>query len=113
MLAEALSHVAHAAIRNRGTIGGSIVHADPSAELPTLLVALDGSVKIAGSAGMRTLAPGDLFLAELATAVAPNELVVEVSFPVLPPAAGWPTGGGGRRLNVKNFAQPLLSVFPS
>ena len=89
LLAEALTHVAHTAIRNRGTVGGSIVHADPSAELPTVLVTLDGALKVADSTGVRRVVPEEFFLTYLTTALAPNELLVEVSFPVLPPGAGW------------------------
>ena len=89
LLSDAVSYVAHAAIRNRGTIGGSIVHADPAAEIATVLMALEGSIKIADSTGERTVDPEAFFLTYLTTTLAPNEMVVEVSFPIPPPGAGW------------------------
>lgn len=89
LLAETLRLVAHPVIRNRGTVGGSIAHADPAAELPTLLTCLDGSVKAAGPGGVREIAAADLFLFHLTTSIEPNEVLVSVTFPVLEPAAGW------------------------
>lgn len=81
LLAEAIGHIGHSAIRNRGTIGGSIAHADPAAELPLVLTALEGEVTVASSAGSRRIAAADFFHGFLMTAVEPNELVTEVSFP--------------------------------
>lgn len=89
LLAEALGHVAHAAIRNRGTVGGSLVHADPSAEIATVLTTLDGRVTLRGPAGERTLAPGDFLLGYLTTGLAPDELLVEARFPAIRPGARW------------------------
>ncbi len=89
LLAEALGHVAHAAIRNRGTVGGSLVHADPSAEIATVLTTLDGRVTLRGPAGERTLAPGDFLLGYLTTGLAPNELLVDARFPAIRPGARW------------------------
>ena len=89
LLSEALSYVAHVAIRNRGTIGGSLAHADPAAEIPAVLLALDGSIKIADSSGERVVAPEEFFLTYLTTALAPNEMVIEVSFTIPPSGAGW------------------------
>lgn len=81
LLAEAIGHIGHSAIRNRGTVGGSIAHADPAAELPLILTALGGEVTVASSAGSRRIAAADLFHGFLMTAVKPNEIVTEVSFP--------------------------------
>ncbi len=88
LLAKALRFVAHAAIRNRGTTVGSIVHADPAGEMPAVLAVLDGAVRVAGQGGERVVPAGDFFLGPLESAVRPGELATEALFPVLPPAAG-------------------------
>jgi CO/xanthine dehydrogenase FAD-binding subunit/aerobic-type carbon monoxide dehydrogenase small subunit (CoxS/CutS family) len=85
-LADSLPIVGHVATRNRGTIGGSIAHADPAAELPLALLALDGSVVAEGPGGRREIPAGELFAGFLTTTLEPGELVVEVRFPL--PAAG-------------------------
>jgi CO/xanthine dehydrogenase FAD-binding subunit len=89
VLHEAMKHVAHLAIRNRGTIGGSLSHADPAAELPTLSVLLDATIETANPAGGRQIAAQDFFLAPLTTALAADEIVVAVNLPGLPDGAGW------------------------
>ena len=86
-LQVAARHIGHDAIRVRGTIGGSLVHADPAAELPVALVALGGDVVVRGRDGSRTVGADDLFLAPFTTAVAPGELLVEVRLPK-PPNGG-------------------------
>jgi CO/xanthine dehydrogenase FAD-binding subunit len=88
LVAAALPHVGHAAIRNRGTVAGSIVHADPAAELPAVLAALGGSVVARSRRGTRTIAARDLFVTYLTTALEPDELLVEVRLPALPAGAG-------------------------
>lgn len=87
LLAEALGYVGHPQIRNRGTIGGILAHADPSAELPAVLAALDGRVVLRSVRGMRTLGAGEFFVSYLTTALEPDELLVEVRLPA-PPRAG-------------------------
>lgn len=89
LLRETLGYVAHPVVRNRGTVGGSIAHADPAAELPCLLTALDGEVKVAGTEGSRTIPASELFEFIMTTSLAPDEIVTEVGFPVLPPSTGW------------------------
>jgi carbon-monoxide dehydrogenase medium subunit len=89
LLARALRFIGHAAIRNRGTIGGSIAHADPSAELPTLLVALDGEVEARSARGTRTVGAAELFDGFLTTTLQPDELLTAVRFPSLAPGTGW------------------------
>lgn len=81
LLAEALGYVGHPQIRNRGTIGGSIAHADPSAELPAVVAALGARMVARGPKGRRSLDPEEFFLALLTTALGPDELLVEVRFP--------------------------------
>ncbi len=86
LLADALPLVGHPPIRTRGTVGGSIAHADPSAELPAVLLALDGSVVVRGPAGTRRIPAADFFVSYLTTALAPEDLLVEVRFPAHPGA---------------------------
>ena len=89
ILPEALQFVGHPVIRQRGTVCGSIAHADPSAELPALLTALGGSVVLEGSSGRRVAAAEDYFLGYLMTAHAADELLVEARFPKLPNGSGF------------------------
>lgn len=87
LIAQALPHIAHPAIRNRGTIGGSIAYADPAAELPACLLALGGAVDITGPAGRRTVKAGDFFKGLFETALEPDEIITRVSFPIPKKAA--------------------------
>lgn len=89
VLHEAMKHVAHLAIRNRGTIGGSLSHADPAAELPAMAVLLDADIVATGPAGDRRIAAADFFEAPLTTTLEPNEIVTAVDIPALPPGTGW------------------------
>ncbi len=89
VIAEAMRHVAHLAIRNRGTIGGSLSHADPAAELPMLSVLLDAKLQIASSNGERTAEARDFFLDALTPDLHEGELLTGVVFPKLPPRSGW------------------------
>lgn len=89
LLMEAVGLIGHPAIRNRGTVGGSIAHADPAAELPAVLSALGGTVRVRGAGGVREIAAGEFFLTYLTTAVHPDELVSEIRLPVLPAGSGW------------------------
>jgi len=89
LMAEALRAVGHAAIRNRGTVAGSVAHADPASELPALLLCLDGAAVARGAAGERVIPAGELFRAPLTTSLRPDELVTEVRFSVPRPDAGW------------------------
>jgi carbon-monoxide dehydrogenase medium subunit len=81
LLAEAVPLIAHPAIRNRGTIGGSLAYADPAAELPACLVALDGTVVIASKEGERRVAARDFFTGLLQTALRPGEIIAAVELP--------------------------------
>ena len=89
LIAEVLGNVAHIVIRNRGTVGGSIAHADAAAELPCMLVATGGSVVARSVGGERTIAAADLFLFHMTTALEPGELLTEVRIPALPPRTGY------------------------
>lgn len=88
LLTEALPWVGHSTIRNRGTIGGSLAHADPAAELPAVALCLDGRFTVRGAAGERTIEARDFFKGYLTTAVAPTELLTDVWFPSRPPGTG-------------------------
>ncbi|MDT4975829.1 MAG: aerobic carbon-monoxide dehydrogenase medium subunit [Pseudonocardiales bacterium] len=88
LLAQALRLVAHATIRNRGTTVGSIVHADPSGEMTAVLALLGGSVRVASKSAHRDVPADEFFLGPLESAVAPGELALEASFPVLGPRSG-------------------------
>jgi CO/xanthine dehydrogenase FAD-binding subunit len=89
LVAEVLQHVAHVPIRNRGTVIGSLCHADPSAEMPLLLVLLGGSVIAQGPSGRREIAAENFFQSFLTTARERDEIITEARFPVLPKGAGW------------------------
>jgi len=81
LLTDAIAHIAHPAIRNRGTIGGSLAHADPASELPACMVALNAIIIIRGQAGERRLAASDFFTGIYETALSAQELLVAVELP--------------------------------
>lgn len=89
LLAEALKHVAHPAIRSRGTIAGSIAHADPAAELPAVFAALGARVVTSSSGGSRRLGAHECFAGPLETTLEPSEWIVEVRWPVTPAETGY------------------------
>jgi carbon-monoxide dehydrogenase medium subunit len=89
VLHDAMQFVAHLAIRNRGTIGGSLSHADPAAELPTMAVLLDAEIVAHGPNGARTIAAQDFFESALATTLEDDEIVTEIRLPALPAQTGW------------------------
>jgi len=89
MLIEVVRHIGHMQIRNRGTIAGSIAHADPAAELPALLTCLNGEVVAQSISGERIIKAEEFFNGYLSTALAPGEMLTEVHFPWIPPQSGW------------------------
>ena len=89
VLREAIRHVAHLAIRNRGTLGGSLAHADPAAELPMMALLLDATLEVSGPAGPRRLAARDFFRSALTTALDDAEMLTRVELPFLPSGTGW------------------------
>ena len=89
LLTEAMPHIAHPQIRNRGTIGGSIVHADPAAELPVLMLALSARLKARNVSGERWIDAQDFFAGMFTTALAPDEILVEIEMPFMPARTGW------------------------
>jgi carbon-monoxide dehydrogenase medium subunit len=96
LLVAAVEHIAHYQIRNRGTVGGSLAHADPAAELPGIAVTCDADIVALGSAGARVIAAADFFRAALVTALRPDEIVTEIRFPT------WPRR---RRFGFREFAR--------
>jgi carbon-monoxide dehydrogenase medium subunit len=89
LLVEVVEHIGHMQIRNRGTVVGSIAHADPAAELPALLTCLDGEVLVQSANGERVIKAEEFFTGYLSTALEPGEMLTEVRFPWIPPQAGW------------------------
>jgi CO/xanthine dehydrogenase FAD-binding subunit len=89
LIEETLQLVAHSVVRNRGTVVGSVAHGDASAELPTLLVTLDGEVTASGPRGTRTIRASDLYTFHLTTTLEPDELLSEVRLPALAPGSGY------------------------
>ena len=83
LLAQAAPHIAHRAIRNRGTLGGSLAYADPAAEWPACALALDATLVLASDAGERRIAATDFFIGLFETALAPGELIAAVELPAL------------------------------
>jgi CO/xanthine dehydrogenase FAD-binding subunit len=83
VMSAAMRHVAHLAIRNRGTIGGSLSHADPAAELPMMAMFYGASLMVQGPAGRRTIAAKDFFIEALTNCLEPEDIVVEIEFPIL------------------------------
>jgi len=96
LLVAAVTQVAHYQIRNRGTIGGSIAHADPAAEIPGIVVTCEAEIAVVGSAGPRAIKAQDFFLGPLTTALAADEIIVEIRFPA------WPQS---RRFGFREFAR--------
>jgi carbon-monoxide dehydrogenase medium subunit len=89
VLAAAMRHVAHLAIRNRGTIGGSLSHADPAAELPMMAQLLDAELRTVSAVRTRTVAARDFFRDALSVDLAEDEIVTGIVLPKLPPQTGW------------------------
>jgi len=89
LVSEAMPHIAHEQIRHRGTFGGCMAHADPAAELPTVAVALKANMKVRNQSGERWIPSEEFFLSLFTTAMMPDELLVEVAIPPLPPRTGY------------------------
>jgi carbon-monoxide dehydrogenase medium subunit len=96
LLKTAVSHVAHYQIRNRGTVGGSLAHADPASEMPCIAVTCDAEIAVTGKAGSRTIKAADFLRGALSTALEPDEVITQVHLPA------WPAG---RRFGFQEFAR--------
>jgi carbon-monoxide dehydrogenase medium subunit len=88
LVVEAMPHIAHPQIRNRGTFGGNLAHADPASELPAIAVALDMRLRAQGTNGERWIDAADFFLGLFETVLEPEELLTEIAIPPLPPRTG-------------------------
>jgi CO/xanthine dehydrogenase FAD-binding subunit len=114
LLVEATEWIAHPVIRNRGTVCGSLAHADPAAELPAVLALLDGSVEAVawrrGALTSRHVAAADLFAGPLQTTLDADELVVAATFPTLPAGTGWAIEELARRHGDFALAGVVLTV---
>ncbi len=97
LLHETMPYIAHPQIRNRGTAGGSLVHADPAAELPVIALALDARVRLQSSTGERWVAAPDFFRGMFTTDLAADEMLVEIALPPMPEHSGWAFAEFARR----------------
>lgn len=97
LLAKATSHIGHYQIRNRGTLGGSLAHADPAAEYPATAMALDASFEIVGPSGSRRISAADFFMSTWVTAIEPDEVLVAAHFPIWTGSCGWAVAEVARR----------------
>lgn len=88
LIHEALPHIAHPQIRNRGTIGGNLAHADPASEMPAIVVALGGRLHAQSARGERWIDAADFFVGALTTALQPDEMLTDVELPAAPPRSG-------------------------
>jgi len=109
LLKAAIAHVAHYQIRNRGTVGGSIAHADPAAEMPGIAVTCEAEIAAVGTAGARVFKAADFFTGALTTALAADEIVVEVRLPPWPAGRRWGFEEFARRRG--DFALAAAAVF--
>ena len=109
LLVEAVRHVAHYQIRNRGTVGGSLAHADPAAELPGIAVACGAEIEVAGPKGERTITAADFFVDSLTTALAGDELIVSMRLPAWKPGRCWAFEEFARRRG--DFALAGVALF--
>src|ERR1700685_1521335 len=85
LMHEALPHIAHPQIRNRGTIGGNLAHADPASEMPAIIVALAARLRVQSTRGERWIAAQEFFLGALTTALESDEMLMELELPAAPP----------------------------
>jgi carbon-monoxide dehydrogenase medium subunit len=109
LLRAAIAHVAHYQVRNRGTVGGSVAHADPAAEMPGIALTCEAEIAVMGSAGPRTIAAADFFQGPLTTALEPDEIIVEVRLPPWPAGRRWGFQEFARRRG--DFAMAAAALF--
>jgi aerobic carbon-monoxide dehydrogenase medium subunit len=109
LLVAAIEHVAHYQIRNRGTVGGSLAHADPATEMPGIAVACDAEIEVVGSSGARALPAADLFVGPLTTSLQPDEIITGVRLPVWPKERRWGFEEFSRRRG--DYALAAVAVY--
>ena len=109
LLKAAIAHVAHYQIRNRGTVGGSIAHADPAAEMPGIAVACEAEIAVMGKSGARTIKASNFFLGALTTALQSDEIITELRLPSWPAQRRWGFQEFARRRG--DFAMAGVAVY--
>jgi carbon-monoxide dehydrogenase medium subunit len=109
LIKSAVGHVAHYQIRNRGTVGGSLAHADPAAELPGIAVTCEAEITAMGKAGARTIKAKEFFLGALTTALKPDEIITELRRPAWPRERRWGFEEFARRRG--DFAMAGVAAF--
>jgi len=109
LLVAAVGHVAHYQIRNRGTVGGSLAHADPAAELPGIVVTCEAKIAVLGKAGARAIAAADFFRGPLTTALKPDEIITEIRLPAWPARRRFGFAEFARRRG--DFALAAVALF--
>ena len=109
LLAVAIAHVAHYQIRNRGTVGGSLAHADPAAEMPGIAMTCDAEMTLVGSSGTRVVPAKDFFTGPLSTVLADDEVLVEARLPPWPAKRRWAFEEFARRRG--DFALAAVALF--
>ena len=109
LLKAAVAHIAHYQIRNRGTVGGSLAHADPAAEMPGIAITCDAEIAVVGKAGARVIQAADFFQGALTTALTADEIIVEVRLPAWHPERRWGFEEFARRRG--DFAMAAAAVF--
>jgi len=109
LLKAAVAHVAHYQIRNRGTIGGSIAHADPAAEIPGIVVTCDADIAVSGKSGSRVIPAAAFFRGALTTALEAEEIITEIRLPLWPPRRRWGFQEFARRRG--DFAMAAAALF--
>ncbi|MDB5642911.1 MAG: Carbon-monoxide dehydrogenase medium subunit [Hyphomicrobiales bacterium] len=109
LLPAAIDHVAHYQIRNRGTVGGSLAHADPAAEMPTIALTCDAVIDVIGSKGKRSIPAADLFTGPLMTSLDSDEIITSVLLPAWPASRRWGFQEFSRRRG--DFALAGIAVF--
>lgn len=113
LVSETMALVAHPQIRNRGTIGGSLAHADPAAELPAVMLALDAVFGLRGSTGSRRVPARDFYVGLFETALAPDELLVEIEIPARPPGSRFAIEEVSRRHGDFALAGVAVALTPT
>lgn len=109
LLAEAITHVAHYQVRNRGTVGGSVAHADPAAEMPGVTLTCEAVLSIVGPGGVRSESAGAFFQGSLETTLQPDEILTEIHLPAWPAARRWAFQEFARRKG--DFAMAGVALF--
>ena len=109
LLKAAIAHVAHYQVRNRGTVGGSLAHADPAAEMPGIAMTCDAEIAVVGKSGAHVIQAADFFQGALTTALMPDEIIVEIRLPAWPAGRRWGFEEFARRRG--DFAMAAAAVF--